>query len=352
MKAFLATFLLLGLLGAGLSEESFKVNKKQVVTPEAPKAEHPLVKVEDKTTIHNPENVSLSIPPKVGGDQENYTQVQTNVFDSDLFNFVWCRSFNQTVFAVSIKGTVFTSDNHGNDWKNYIHTLEKSRFGEQVDPHIVGIIQNERDLDTFIFVSLSGASWITNDCGRTVTLMDNGRKFTNFKFHPYHSKQILALHRRECKKSSMCISNNELMLSEDGGKDWRKIKGFVHDYDWGKHADYAYGLGSNAIFITKQDDESSDQPKLPGRPMKGVSTYFSWDFFKTETKIIHKGYKFWLSKCCIYVESYSSDGSRLVYTSEIWNNHFHWRRMHLIKHHNEEYNDFKVLTKISSFHVN
>jgi len=119
----------------------------------------------------------------------------------------------------------------------------------------------------------------------------------------------------------------------------------------GKHAEFAYGLGSNAIFITKQDDESSDQPQHTGRSMTGVSTYFSWDFFKTESRLIQKGYRFWLSKCCIYVEAFDALGNRLVYTTEIWNNLFHWKRMQLTKQEHDVYSDFHVLNQLSSFNV-
>lgn len=118
-----------------------------------------------------------------------------------------------------------------------------------------------------------------------------------------------------------------------------------------KSADFAYGLGSNAIFITKQDDESSDQGHIGSHNNHGVSTYFSWDFFKTETRVIYKGYKFWLSKCCIYVEAFDNAGNRLVYTSEVWSNTFHWKRMHLVRNENEAYIDFHVLEDMSSFNV-
>lgn len=103
--------------------------------------------------------------------------------------------------------------------------------------------------------------------------------------------------------------------------------------------------------MTKQDDESADQPASVGRNANGVSTYFSWDFFKTENRIITSGYKFWLSKCCIYVEAHDPSGNRLVYTTEVWSNNFHWRRMHLIRNEQEAYIDFHVLNELTCFNV-
>lgn len=94
------------------------------------------------------------------------------------------------------------------------------------------MIQNEKDLDTIIFVSLSGAVWMTQDCGKNIFLVENGRKFISFKFHPHHAKQVLGLYRKECKKSSHCVSHNILVLSEDAGVTWTPIKTFVHDYEW------------------------------------------------------------------------------------------------------------------------
>lgn len=87
-------------------------------------------------------------------------------------------------------------------------------------------------MDTIIFVSMNGASWMTNDCGKTLFLVDNGQKYLNFKFHPHNPKQILALYRKECKKTSMCVSHTVLSLTEDAGKTWKPIKTFVFDYDW------------------------------------------------------------------------------------------------------------------------
>lgn len=82
-------------------------------------------------------NKDLSLQPKIGGAEENFTKVQTNVFDSELFNFVWCRSFNQSIFALSIKGTVFTSDNHGSDWRNFNGVLDKGAMGEGIESHVI-----------------------------------------------------------------------------------------------------------------------------------------------------------------------------------------------------------------------
>ena len=243
-KAFLL-LALLALAAVNAAETAdLKVHHDQVVTPSQPNLTHPIVSVADVAGVHNPENLStlrspgLSEQPKIGGAEENYTKVQTNVFDSSLFNFLWCRSYNQTIYSLSIKGTVFSSGNHGNDWRNFNHELEKAAQGEAINPHvgsphqIVTMLQNEKDMDSIIFISLSGAAWMTNDCGKSLFLVDNGRKFTSFKFHPHHSKQILGLYRKECAKSAMCVTHNVLALSEDAGKPWRAIKTFVHDYEW------------------------------------------------------------------------------------------------------------------------
>ena len=131
MLLLLASILILPTLAVDL-----RVNHDQVVTPSQPNLSHPLVNAEDNAAVHNPTNASLSKQPKIGGAEENYTKVQTNVFDSSLFNFLWCRSFNQTIFALSIKGSVFSSGNHGNDWRNFNHEFEKAAQGEAVNPHV------------------------------------------------------------------------------------------------------------------------------------------------------------------------------------------------------------------------
>lgn len=136
-KAFLlaAVLLLATLLAPSIAAE-LKVNNDQIVTPSQPNATHPIVNPDDNAAVHNPTNASLSEQPKIGGAEENYTKVQTNVFDSSLFNFLWCRSFNQSIFALSIKGSVFNSQNHGNDWRNFNHEFEKAAQDSTVNPHV------------------------------------------------------------------------------------------------------------------------------------------------------------------------------------------------------------------------
>lgn len=136
-KTFLlAVILLIGVLLSPVRAVDLKVNHDQIVTPNLPNISHPIVNADDNTAVHNPTNASLSEQPKIGGAEENYTKVQTNVFDSSLFNFLWCRSFNQSIFALSIKGSVFSSTNHGNDWHNFNHELEKAALGESINPHV------------------------------------------------------------------------------------------------------------------------------------------------------------------------------------------------------------------------
>lgn len=136
-KSFLVVSVAVAMMVCGTAMgRELKVNHDQVVTPGLPEKSHPMVSLEDATAVHNPSNVSLSEQPTIGGAEENYTKVQTNVFDSSLFNFLWCRSFNQSIFALSIKGSVFTSNNHGNDWRNFNHEFEKAAHGETILPHV------------------------------------------------------------------------------------------------------------------------------------------------------------------------------------------------------------------------
>lgn len=53
------------------------------------------------------------------------------------------------------------------------------------------------------------------------------------KLHPWMKEWILLSKWKQCKrKDQNCLVNNELFLSFDGGRNLRKLKDYIVDFDW------------------------------------------------------------------------------------------------------------------------
>lgn len=89
---------------------------------------------------------------------------------------------------------------------------------------------------------------------------------------------------------------------------------------------------------------------LPKHPT-GISIFFSWDFFNTQTLIVEGGFKFWLSQCCLFVESLDKKGERLIYSTEIWENAFNWRKVTFEGEEIRDFTEFEILDRLESFTV-
>lgn len=145
-----------------------------------------------------------------------------------------------------------------------------------------------------------------------------------------------------------CIPQNQLMLSTDGGVNFRFIRGFVYQFDWLKHADFADNYGNEAIIITAEDNRLAKQPeKLPKYP-QDVSVYFSWDFFNRETRIVDKGSQYWLSKCCLFVQTIDKKGNKFLHSTEVWHNIFNWRQVTLGENSIQDYFEIGIM---NNFHI-
>lgn len=63
------------------------------------------------------------------------------------------------------------------------------------------------------------------------------------------------------------------------------------------------------------------------------------------------GYKFWLSKCCLFVESADKNGRRVVYGTEVWDNAFDWRPISFEDARLHELLDLDIVKGLDSFTV-
>lgn len=101
--------------------------------------------------------------------------------------------------------------------------------------------------------------------------------------------------------------------------------------------------------MTAEHEESLKNSILKGNP--GLSVYFSWDLLKTQTKLVNGGYKYWLTKCCLYVETMDKKGKKFIHGTEVASNAFHWKEVKLEGASLQEYNDFSFMKLKKSFTV-
>lgn len=62
------------------------------------------------------------------------------------------------------------------------------------------IIKNPVDNKMFIFMGTHGVSWITENCGQKIKVLNSGRKLSHFIFHPFERNWLLASSWKICKK--------------------------------------------------------------------------------------------------------------------------------------------------------
>ena len=156
---------------------------------------------------------------------------------------------------MSYEGEAYVSRDHGNNWKNLQPFIKKSTHAYYgISWKFASMTQSPADLDNIIVSSESRNNWVTKDCGETWKLVDDRLNLFNFKWHPHLPGRVLAMKREYCgaHASADCIEHNVLYLSTDYALTWKPIEKFVYDYIWGREAHYSYGIGQNAIFVTKQ----------------------------------------------------------------------------------------------------
>jgi hypothetical protein len=88
------------------------------------------------------------------------------------------------------------------------------------------IVASPINRQTVLFTGTESISWISLDCGKSITALYNGgRQLREFQFHPTDSELILASAWIKCdtKLNVNCVYYKELMLSENSGLSWHSI---------------------------------------------------------------------------------------------------------------------------------
>lgn len=254
---------------------------------------------------------------------------------------------------MSYEGEVYVSRDHGVNWHNLQPMILKSTHRSWgISWKMSFMMQAPGNRDNIIVSSDANNVWVTKDCGETWKLVADHLNLYGFRFHPHVPGKILALHRHTCtrKTSPDCVPHNVLYLSEDHGFTWKPIEKFVYRYVWGREAHYSFGIGANAIFITKQEDDTKKQPKYMKHFTKHskISVFYSDNFFNTTRKIVDEGFSMMVSRCCLFVQSPTDMGTKLS-VSEVWNRKFYFKDVAILDDY--DYKNFRILNELQSFYT-
>lgn len=212
-------------------------------------------------------------------------------------------------------------------------------------------------------VNNEGELWAIHKCGNLVQKsqgLRSNERVKQIKWHSAVSDKVLILTKIECNEgssdggsSSKCVPHTRLYLSEDGGLNARHIKSYVYQFDWVKHADFGLDAGNFAIVVTEAEDKDIPMAAIAPKHPQGVSVTFSWDFFKTQTRIVQGGYRYWLTKCCLLAETADKKGNRFLHVTETWNNAFHWHQVSFEGDGvtSNTYSDYSFVPDLKSFEV-
>ena len=118
-------------------------------------------------------------------------------------------------------------------WKKLDEVLIQHGLDSKVDK-IVTVIQNAFFNDMIMFVSRTGISWLTIDCGKTYQRFQHSMKIKKIAFSPIKQDWLMITSTHRCKTGDVrCIRNNteRLYITYDL-KTWKMIGFSVADFAW------------------------------------------------------------------------------------------------------------------------
>lgn len=101
-----------------------------------------------------------------------------------------------------------------------------------------------------IFQGVGGTSWITTNCGESISIIHHGSTLIKFQFHPTQRTWILALSKTKCPKRKSktnsdrpkkvnltpqpknCKELTQLMVTLDLSENWKNLIDNVAEFSW------------------------------------------------------------------------------------------------------------------------
>jgi hypothetical protein len=173
------------------------------------------------------------------------------------------------------------SGDQGKTWINMNEVVKReyAATGQKVNNMTVLSMQPSiKDSKTVYFFGAQGISFRSSSCGAKMEIFTHNVNFTNFRLNRADRDLLLAQLPNNCPRyDAECFpEENEIHVSTDAGKTWKKILGDVIDGNWDKLVHNVSVPDSRIIasFRLRRSDKSLI-PRLA----------YSDDYFKTFTLI-------------------------------------------------------------------
>ena len=97
---------------------------------------------------------------------------------------------------------------------------------------VINIVQNPVNKNILLFHGVGKMSWVTNDCGKTIKVVNHGKRALRFAFHPSFENYVLGLFEPSNCSGRKCKESGNLAYSKDWGLTWTIIRREVMDFGW------------------------------------------------------------------------------------------------------------------------
>ena len=140
-----------------------------------------------------------------------------------------------------------------------------------------------------------GINWFSDDCGKTIWALNQGKPIYSFQFHPIQREWGLAASWTVCDglESDSCELYKELFYTKDLGLHWTLVTPYVVEFSWaqaGLVPDIQTGIPDDRVYVVYIPDASGHQRTEEWTGM--VNFVKSDDYFQTTTTLVERGNTF------------------------------------------------------------
>ena len=256
-------------------------------------------------------DTSLMAPANTKKDSEKSDNIKKyyQATDSEVTRMFWCGTGTNIILGQTMKGQIYRSTDNGQTWE-YKHDYENLEGISQLDKKqikkaskIAEIVPSPVDSNLVFLIGASGVNWVSEDCGSNFKPLNNGRKISQFKFHPTQRNWAMASIFTSCDDfdsddDEPCKIYREVYYTQDLGEHWNFLKDYVIEFEWAK-ATKDDGVPDEQIFVLVQQNTVGHLD--PNTWASGNSLLSSTDFFKTSRTVVRGANRFAMMSEYIYV---------------------------------------------------
>jgi photosystem II stability/assembly factor-like uncharacterized protein len=125
---------------------------------------------------------------------KNYSQTT----ESEIVKMIWCGATTNIILGQTVKGQIYRSTDSGQNWE-FKHDYDNLENSEKLDRQnakkaakISEIVLSPVDNNLIFLIGQSGINWVSEDCGNNFKPLNNGRRISEFKFHPTQRNWAMA----------------------------------------------------------------------------------------------------------------------------------------------------------------